>query len=167
MRTSEERVNHSRCKDEYERRLVDNVRDHGVHILHIFDESGEKSEFSYTVGLWHTHRHPEILIYGLKKNLRHTLLNNLNCLIGNNRVFLDGMNAKDVIDGYTCFFQEIPKTHYREHLGRCWWFYEGSDFPAVQMIWPSVQGIYPWDEDADDYLRWTEPILTQKPSLIQ
>src|SRR5882757_3942720 len=117
MNTPEERISLARAKDEGEQKAIEDIRIHGVHILHVFDAEGKDPEFSYTVGLWHTHHHPEIIIVGLKESLRHTLLNNLNYEIGQGKVFTGGLTATDVLDGYTCYFQELPRNLYREYLG--------------------------------------------------
>jgi hypothetical protein len=166
MKTPEERVSLARAEDEAERKAIEDIRKHGVHLLHVFDSEGKEPEFSYTVGLWHTHNHPEIIIIGLKQSLRHLLLNNLNFAVGQGRVFSDGLSANDVLDGYTCYFQAVPKDLYHRYLGWGRWFYGGDEFSTVQMIWPSVDGIFPWDTNASEFLRWTQPVLTKKPLIV-
>jgi hypothetical protein len=162
----EDRANFDRAQDEGERKAIEDVRKYGVHILDVFDDEGAKPDFSYTVGLWHTHGHPEILISGLKESLRQRLLNNLNHMIGNGRQFRDGQSYTDVIDNYRCYFQEFPKQLYREYLGWDRWFYDGDDFEAVQMLWPSVDHIFPWDELASESLRNAQEIFTRIPTRI-
>lgn len=164
--TPEERVSLARPDDESERKAIADIREYGVHILHVFDAEGNHPEFSYTVGLWHTHHHPEVLIVGLKEDLRHKLLNNLNFDIGRGERFIDGLSSRDVLEGYTCYFQKLPQERFREYLGWNRWFYEGDEFPAVQMLWPNVDGVYPWDEMASEYLRRTQPVLTQIPRQV-
>lgn len=163
---SEDRIAVNRAEDNLELKAIEDIRNHGVHILHVFDDEGIAPDFSYTVGLWHTHGHPEILISGLKEGLRHSLLNHINRLIGVGRQFKDGQSYTDVIDSYRCYFQEIPKDQYRPYLGWDLWFYDGDEFEAVQMLWPSVQHVYPWDEKADDFLRSAQEVLTELPSRI-
>jgi hypothetical protein len=159
----ETRVSLDRAEDEHERKAIEDIREYGVHILHVFDDKGESPDFSYTVGLWNTHGHPEILISGLKENLRHRLLNNLNFGIKQGRQYRDGQSCTDVIDGYRCYFQELPKRQYRKYLGWDRWFYDGDEFDAVQMLWPSVDHIYPWDEKASGTLKSSQEILTKIP----
>jgi hypothetical protein len=36
----------------------------------------------------------------------------------------------------------MAKKHCREHLGYVW-YYDGPDFPVVQMIWPDSKGRLP------------------------
>ncbi len=162
----ENRVSLNRAEDKHERKAIEDIREHGVHILHVFDDKSIYPDFSYTVGLWHTHGHPEVLISGLKESLRHSLLNHLNRQIGQGRQYRDGRSYTDVIDKYRCYFQEFPKEQYQAHLGWDRWFYEGDNFEAVQMLWPSVDHIFPWDEQADEFLRNAQQIFTQIPPRI-
>jgi hypothetical protein len=162
----EDRIALDRADDKHELKAVEDVRNHGVHILHVFDAEGDAPEFSYTVGLWHTHGHPEILISGLKESLRQSLLNHLNRMISEGREFKDGQSYTDVIDDYRCYFQEFPKNQYQAYLGWDIWFYGGDEFEAVQMLWPSIHHVYPWDENADEFLKKAQEILTRIPTRI-
>jgi hypothetical protein len=157
------RVASSRATDEGERKLIADIKRSGVHILHIFDAEGEEPEFSYSVGLWHTRNHPEVLIYGLKSDLRQSVINYIKNETKLGRSFRDGESAEGVLPGFTVYFQALPLDQYKEHLGWAEWFYDGTEFPAVQMLWPNTSGVYPWDDAADDYLRWVQPILTGLP----
>ncbi len=99
--TSEQRSDLARTKDESERKTIEDIRRTGVHLMHIFDAEGKEPEFSYSVGLWHTYHHPEIIIVGLKEDLRHILLNNLNYEIGKGRVLTDEISSTDALETYT------------------------------------------------------------------
>jgi len=158
---SEDRIRLDRAEDEQERKTIEAVRKFGVQILSVFDDEGKLPDFSYTVGLWHTHGHPEILISGLKQGLRHRLLSNLNKMIAAGRSFRGGESSSDVVEGYRCYFQKLPDKHYREYLGWDIWFYGSSDFEAVQMLWPSVHHLYPWDKQADEFLKNAQEVLTK------
>jgi hypothetical protein len=162
----EDRISLDRARDAQERKAIEDIRKYGVHILHVFDDEGNKPEFSYTVGLWHTHGHPEVLISGLKQGLRHTLLNNINYSIGQGRQFRDGQSATDVIENYRCYFQEILRDKYRPYLGWDVWFYGDSDFDAVQMLWPSVDHVYSWENRASEFLKNAQEILTRIPDPV-
>jgi len=163
---SEERMSLGRAGDKYECKAIEDIRQHGVHILHVFDDNGVSPDFSYSVGLWHTHGHPEVLISGLKEDLRHRLLNNLNYQIEHGRQYMDGHSCTDVIDGYRCYFQKLPKRQYRKHLGWDRWFYGDDEFDAMQMLWPSVDHIYPWEEKASEFLKSSQEVLTKIPVLV-
>ena len=181
--TPEQRVTPNRADDDSERRCIDDILKYGVHILHVTDVSceaqpgetclldapsamAETAEFSYTVDFWHTHGHPEVLIYGLKLDLRHALLNHINRLIAEGHRFTSGLNSRDVLEGYTCYFERLPMERHRDNLGWDRWFYGGDGFEAVQMLWPNIRGVYPWDTAATPELRAMQPVLTTKPMTI-
>lgn len=115
--TPEDRVSLNRGDDEHERKAILDIRKYGVHIMHVFDPDDENPRFSYTVGLWHSHRHPEILIFGLKDDLCQSVLNSLNSDISNGQSFEAGMSSTDVLTGFRCYFESLPKAQFSEYLG--------------------------------------------------
>jgi hypothetical protein len=164
--TPAERVAPSRTTDKGDRKLIDDIESFGVHILHIFDPEGVDPEYSYSVGLWHTQNHPEVLIYGLKSDLRQSVINYIKNEIKLGGSFRDGESAEGVLQGFTVYFQALPLHHYKKHLGWAKWFYGGNDFPVVQMLWPTTSGVYPWDETASESLLAMQPVLTALPALL-
>ncbi|NIK08936.1 hypothetical protein FHY11_002446 [Xanthomonas arboricola] len=59
--------------DESERQLLDDVAEHGWHCIHITEE-GEQVGYSFTVGLYQTFGHPELIIFGLSSMVSHQIL---------------------------------------------------------------------------------------------
>ncbi|GAA5444855.1 hypothetical protein Misp06_03047 [Microbulbifer sp. NBRC 101763] len=51
-----------------------NIKEYGWHFLFVFDPNGEYQDFSYTIGLEESFGHPEIMIFGLKKDSAHAIL---------------------------------------------------------------------------------------------
>ncbi len=51
MMLPEDRIALDRAEDKNELKAVEDIRKHGVHILHVFDDKAVAPEFSYTVGL--------------------------------------------------------------------------------------------------------------------
>lgn len=167
MMTSEQRISLNRAEDAHERRAIGDIRDYGVHILHVFDSEGVHPRFSYTVGLWHRYAHPEVIIFGLSEELCHAVLNDLNRDILGGQSYRAGQSATEVLEGFRCYFEAIPSQYFKEFFGWDLWFYEGDHFEAVQMIWPNTKGIFPWDARASEELKWLEPLLTKPPLLVK
>lgn len=59
-----------------DKKLLSDIDSHGWHVLKIMDDDNGSS-FCYSVGLFKTFNHPEIIIIGLKPDLAHTLINNI------------------------------------------------------------------------------------------
>lgn len=163
--TPEERINLSRAEDTHEKKALEDIRAHGIHWLDVFDRDREHDGrgFCYSVGLWHTHNHPEVIIFGLNSRLGGQVLNGINDDIGKGKSFQAGLSSMDVLDGFRCYFEIFPKEHYRDHLGWARWFYDGDDFPAVQMLWPTKSGIYPWETQASEEFKSMQPVFSTIP----
>lgn len=163
--TPEERMNVERCRNVTQRQELDAIAKDGCVVVKVLEGNEPRTpEWAYTVGLQHSYGHPEVLIIGLENEHTQILLHNINNRIRNKGLsFRHGTVWSDVIFGYDCFFQEIDPANYGEWFAANRWFYGSNDFPVVQMLWPSVHGIYPWQSTADSYLRWDQPILTALP----
>jgi hypothetical protein len=156
----------SRAEDEQEKKALEDIRADGIHWLDVFDREHADRGFCYSVGLWHTHNHPEVIIFGLKGGLGGRVLNGINDDIGNGKSFQAGLSSMDVLEGFRCYFEAFPKEQYRDHLGWAKWFYGGDDFPAVQMLWPTTSGIYPWETQASEEFRNRQPVFSKIPNRV-
>lgn len=145
-------------RDEHEQKALDDVERHGLHIVHVLEE-GDLPPFSYTVGLYHTFGHPEVLVYGLPNDSAHSLLNHLASQLREGKKYVAGGTYSDLLDGFRATFRVVPLAQYREHVGWATWFNERPDFPVLQLIYPDRQGQWPWDSGASDGFRHQQMVL--------
>ena len=149
------------ARDKHEQKAIDDVRQHGLHIVHVLAE-GELPEFSYTVGLYHTFEHPEVLLYGLPREGAHRILNDLADNLRTGQRYIAGETYSDLLKGYRCTFRTIPVGQYL-HLGWAVWFNEGPEFPAVQLVYPDRDGRWPWQDGVTDDFRRHQVVLADAP----
>ena len=149
------------AKDKHEQKTIDDIRDYGVHIMHVHDDD-QQPGFTYSVGLFETYAHPEVIIFGLKIDLSSVLIKNMAYDIKEGKTFTGGEFHADVLDDFLCYFDLVDRSHYREYVGWNRWFYEGDNFPLLQCVYPTVQGIFPWKEFSED-TRWFCPMLIAPP----
>ena len=64
------------CSDERDEKVVRDVAQHGWHVINILEQNGCPS-WSFSIGLFHTYGHPEVLIFGLGNELEHNVINGL------------------------------------------------------------------------------------------
>lgn len=129
--------------------LNSDIKQHGCHIIHVLaDETG--SGFSYSVGLFHTFKHPEIIFIGLKEDLAHLLINNILYDIKKGKTFSAGQSYADILDDFQCPMIEVKKEFYDEYFGQAQDFYKSDEFPVLQCVYPTTSGVFPWDEDAPE-----------------
>lgn len=151
-----------KAKDESEQKAIDDISKHGLHVIAVAEDDNGPG-FAYSIGLFENYAHPEIIIIGQKTDLAHLLLNNLAFDIKEGKTFTAGEFHEGVLDDFLCYFGEVLREHFREFVGWARWYYEGDNFPLVQCVYPTVQGIFPWQKDFPEETRWNCPLLIATP----
>lgn len=147
-----------KTRDEGDKKLLTDISIFGWHVVMVMgDEKG--SGFGYSVGLYHSFGHPEIIIVGLNNELTHLLINNMGEDIKQGKVYSHGKFYPDILDNFECLMIEVDKEHYQEYAGYGLWYYQGDNFPLFQCVYPTVKGIYPWQKDWPENLKELQPIL--------
>ena len=143
---------------ENDKQLVNNIEIYGWHVIKVMeDEIGPG--FGYSIGLFKTFGHPEIIIIGLELDLIHLLINNIGEDIRNGKTFQAGQYYPGIIESVNCFFTSVDKKHYAEYVSYAQWYYKDVEFPLLQCVYPIVKTIYPWQSD------WPKEIKNQQPIL--
>jgi len=147
--------------DEGEQKLLDDIQKYGWHCLNVLADDGHEP-FSYTIGLFHTYGYPELLIYGLPRDVAHSVLTIAADAVAGGKP-LDVLEPTDeLIEDYRCVFVPVPLAEYPEHFGFARWYYEGDTFPVQQVVWPSKVGLFPWHPEASLAFREKQPVLGQQ-----
>jgi hypothetical protein len=60
-------------EDKSEQKVIDDIAEYGWHCVHVIAE-GELVEYSFTVGLFKSYGHPELIIFGLPSKVSHQIL---------------------------------------------------------------------------------------------
>lgn len=144
--------------DKGDKKLLDDIDEFGWHVLKVLEDDNGPG-FCYSVGLFKTFGHPEIIIVGLKLDLAHTLINNIGHDIKNGIKYQSGQFYTDILDNFKCLMIEVSKKHYKEYVGYGLWYYKDDNFPLLQCIYPTVKGVYPWDKN------WPADIVDLQPIL--
>ena len=146
--------------------MLNNVQRHGYHKVGVFAETVADPEFAYTVGLFHTLSHPEIVIFGLEIETEFAILDTVQDLVAAGASFSDGSRSTEVLDGVSVVFLEFSRNHYEEYLGQAQNFYRSDDFPVLMLTWPDRDGLFPWMGGAAEWLTQRQPALwSMAPSL--
>jgi Domain of unknown function (DUF4262) len=125
--------------------LVETVREHGWSALRVV---GGGPEFAYTVGLWHTFRRPEIVMFGLGGEGMQIWLNTCVNLYTDGDWPADGEPFPGVIDGHTTQLRDVHESWRDALFGAAHRFYRGQPVPVRQLVWPDRDGLWPWNESA-------------------
>lgn len=138
--------------------FVAGIEEHGWQVV-LIPEDEEGPGFAYSVGLFRTFGHPEIILFGLDLELMHGLINNMGEDVRGGAKFEPGRRVDDVLEGYSVEFREVARRHHRDYFGYAGWFYGDDEFPAIQCVWPDMEGRFPDEPEAPDALREAQPLL--------
>lgn len=146
-------------ENESEQKVIDDIAEYGWHCVNIHPE-GEHVGYAFTIGLFQSYGHPELIIFGLSAKVAHQILA-IAANAAKSGEPLDLLRPTEtLIDGYECCFAEVPLSQYYEYVGYCRWYYQGNHFPLYQVVWPSRDGLYPWHEQASQGFRSAQPVIS-------
>jgi hypothetical protein len=140
------------------RKVIHDINTHGWHVTIVLP-AGANPDWAYSIGLFHTFRHPEILVFGLDGDLMHQLINHVGREARVGARIEPGRDYGDIIERYRCAFRPVNASWYPYVLCNGTWFYKGSGFPTLQLFWPDKLQRYPWEPDFEARLLGDQPLL--------
>jgi hypothetical protein len=144
--------------DDGDKKLLSDIEKYGLHVVYVLgDEEGPG--FGFSIGLYKNYNHPEIIVVGLKQQITHIIINNIAEDIKGGKLYEPFSWSKDVLENYDCLFIKADKSYYKEYVGYGIWYYDGDDFPLLQCIYPTIKGIYPWQDAWPENIKNSQPIL--------
>lgn len=124
--------------------IVATVEEHGWSVLRI----PGTFEFAYTLGLWHTFRLPELVMFGLEGLHMQWLLNTCVAAMRDNGLPAEGVPFAGVLDGFDIQLRPVDESWRDALFGTAHRFYRGRPVPVWQAVWPDARGRWPWENDA-------------------
>ncbi len=125
------------------------IDEYGWHCLYVFDPDGEKNEFSYSIGFEESFGHPEIIIFGLKREVAHSILSDIASDLRNGATFEPNVKLNNVIGGdLDIMFKPVKQAAFDDYLGTAVRFYQ-RPFRAWVMLWPDKTNILPDEEGCE------------------
>jgi hypothetical protein len=104
--------------------------------------------WSYTIGVFDTSGKPEIITVGLPPETAHFALNEAAKLL---RAGVDLTQARhrDLIGKVDCEFRPVDRKWVEHLMDWAVWYYDGTDFPVLQAVYPDLENRFPEDEGFD------------------
>ena len=122
--------------------LAENIQQHRWLVFNIMGD-GDFPPFSYTVGLFATFGHPEVVLSGLQQELAHAILNDIGEDAARGIQRQAEVLYDDVFGGSPCLFKTVTPEYYKDYFGRALVFYQGAHFPVLQGVWADAQQRFP------------------------
>ncbi|MBK6922880.1 MAG: DUF4262 domain-containing protein [Deltaproteobacteria bacterium] len=145
--------------DAAEKKALEDIERFGCHVIHVLPE-GDLPGFSYSVGVQKSVGAPEVIVLGLGREIAHSIVNEYNTRVRGGERFLPGRFYDGFLEGFEVTFERVHRGHYREHLGWDLWLHKGDAFDALQLVYPTTSGVWPWDPVEPNLFRARQPLLT-------
>lgn len=141
-------------------KLIADADAHGNAVVEVPEGDERSGPYAFSVGAWRRFGVPEAVVIGLPPGMGRDLVNLYVKRAAAGERFVTGVRYKDFFQGLPVVFERVFKGWYPEFLGSAFLVYPNGDFPAVQIIVPTKDAIWPWHPHAPEgFARW-QPILT-------
>ena len=159
-----------RPESEQDERALDYVRHVGWHCVLVADEHHPEhaeanaalephpvydAAFAYTVGVWRTWEHPELILVGRWQHAHDYLAALVEMVRGGER-FAPGDTTTELLEGYEVRFGAVSDAHRLDLLTWADWLNLREPFAALQVVLPDRAGRWPEDPD---YAGFPQPLL--------
>ena len=104
--------------------------------------------WSYTIGIFDTCGKPEIITVGLPPEVAHFALNEAAKLFRAGADLTQDRHS-DLIGKVDCEFRPVHQKWIGQFMNWAVWYYDGADFPVLQVVYPDLENRFPEDEGFD------------------
>lgn len=146
--------------DTGEQKVLDDIEMYGCHVIHVLEDEKEPP-FSYSVGVQRTSGAPEVIVIGLQRPIAHFVVNEYNRRVRTGERFAPGARYDGFLERFPVQLEVVAPKHFDGYLGWDEWFYGGRNFHALQLVYPTTDGVWPWEPGASEWFRRHQPILSE------
>ncbi|MEU7092604.1 DUF4262 domain-containing protein [Kitasatospora aureofaciens] len=144
--------------DARDSRTAANIREHDWNVNGVAGDD-LPGDWSYSIGLWHTLRSPEVSIFGIPFQTGMRIVNVLAGRIRDGFPLEPDQRRDDVLNGFPVAIQPVHPSWYHSFFGAGIDFYQLPPLPITQMFWPDKQGRFPWEDGVEETCRASQPLL--------
>lgn len=146
---------------ELDAKVLTDIHTDGWQTTGVFAGKGEGgSDWAYSIGLFHTLFHPEVILFGLPLDTCMKAVNVIGIDVKDGMRYEPGRAYDGILQmPHRCAFQEVHRNHYDRYVGYARWFYEADPFQMLQCFWSDGDGLFPWDKGCSEYAREAQPLL--------
>jgi hypothetical protein len=141
--------------DDFDERIIANI-EHFGHAVMCLPRNSAGPGWVYTVGNFDTRGIPELICIGLYDHTATFLLNEASRL-QHEGIDLSKGRHRGLVGEVECEFRPVDPKWVRHIMGWATWYYESTDFPVLQAIYPDRENRFPTEEGFDEV--YSQPLL--------
>ncbi|MEV8612235.1 DUF4262 domain-containing protein [Amycolatopsis sp. NPDC051373] len=145
-------------------RLFEHIADPGWGLLAI-PEDEVSAGWTFTIGLWHSFRVPELAVFGLEPQPGMGLLNVIGEQVAAGRRPAAGDELDDVLESGRLALRPVDEGWHDVFFGTAQRFYRATHpaVPFLQVLWPDRDGRFPAQDEFAPELALRQPQLWLSP----
>ncbi len=148
---------HEKHNSEAEEKIVKTVKEHGWFVA-LFEATKYLPSFGYTIGLWENYKHPELIVFGLRTETLHSILNIGGEIVKSGEKIIPNQKSDEFLESSEVYIFEVQKENLKDYFGYGLWFNKG-EFPAYQIVWSDRNQVFPWEKDFEDIFLNKQPLI--------
>jgi len=149
---------HNQHDKEVEESIKEIVEKHGWYIA-LFHATDYLPSFAYTIGLWKTFGHPEVISFGFKIETLGAILNMAGDKIKAGETIQTSRDYDDFFENGRAQFINVHEENLKDYFGYGLWYNEHKPFPALQLVWTDRLNHFPWDANYEEEFIYKQPLL--------
>ncbi len=126
-------------------KTIDKIEEYGCFVLTVGSKAHRELNYTYTIGLYDTSGKPDLITAGLHHEVAHSCLNEAAKRLRAGIDLTQGRHS-DLIGNVDCEFRPVDPKWVRRLMNWANWYYDGADYPVLQVIYPDLQNRFPEDE---------------------
>jgi hypothetical protein len=128
-------------------RTIGHIEEYGCSVVSVM-KTTHGLGWSYTIGIYDTSGHPEIITVGLSNETAHFVLNEAARLLRAGVDLTKGRHC-DLIGKVECEFRPVDPKWVKHLMNWAIWYYDGTEFPVLQAVYPDRENRFPEEEEFD------------------
>jgi Domain of unknown function (DUF4262) len=138
--------------------VIRNIEQFGLSVM-LIDGTDYLPACAYTVGLFETFKHPELITFGLSASTLHEVLNVGGEFVKQGQVLRPETVYPEFFEGVDATMVRVDPRNVPDYFGYAIWYHKTTQFPCLQLVWTDRKGRYPWEAGFDKHLRALQPLL--------
>lgn len=104
--------------------------------------------FSYSIGFREHDAHPEVIILGIPSEYAHSIIRTLYERVAAGERFEAGQRLDEVLEEYEVELRAVASDGAPLNMAKA--YYDVDELPALQIVWPDKEGLFPGEEGCDE-----------------
>jgi len=144
--------------------VATHVKKYGCHVYNVFaSSSGEAPSFSYSIGIYESSGAPEAIVVGLTADLGEFVVNEYNRRVRAGTRFKRGTLYPGFLEGFSVYIEPAQAGLLREYTLGCERYYrDKGGYSVAQIVYPTIDGVWPWQRSASKWFKSNQPMLGRK-----